>query len=236
MSTCARKTLPKRPNRDENLPGAACTGRGRGVLGATWWFKGQMRNRPEQGFDVDSWLDAGLRSALDPMLVEASMVPRARYASSGKAPSGFGARRRLLAGSASALLLMGGTAMAAAAASTGSVDPTVWGRHITEAVASCRSDLTAGQAGIGQCVSAIASNKGHQGDGTPRSDASGRAHRGSSGLGSSPPGHSGSAPGQAAKPPGQGGTPPGHNGTLPSHPHPHPHPTPPSRAPSPGHR
>lgn len=197
-----------------------------------------MRNRPEKGFDVDSWLDAGLRSALDPMLVEASMVPRARYASSGKASSGFGARRRLLAGGASAMLLMGGTAMAAAAASTGSVDPTVWGRHVTDAVATCRSDLTAGEAGIGHCVSAIASNKGHQGghqgDGTPRSDASGRAHRGSSGLGSSPPGRSGSAPGHAVTPPGQGGTPPGHNGTPPSHPHPHP--TPPSHAPSPGHR
>jgi hypothetical protein len=60
---------------------------------------------------------------------------------------------------AAAALLVGGGA-AAATAATGSTDPTVWGKTVTAAVATCKGHLLADQHGIGQCVSAVAKQKG----------------------------------------------------------------------------
>ena len=57
--------------------------------------------------------------------------------------------------------LIGSTALAAAAV-TGSASPQAWGQYVTDAVSTCKSELGSGQHGIGQCVRAIAHQKGSQ--------------------------------------------------------------------------
>jgi hypothetical protein len=46
------------------------------------------------------------------------------------------------------------------AAITCSADPSNWGRLVTQQVATCKAALKAGEHGIGQCVSAFASQHG----------------------------------------------------------------------------
>ncbi|HEY8816395.1 MAG TPA: hypothetical protein VIP57_14980 [Candidatus Dormibacteraeota bacterium] len=46
------------------------------------------------------------------------------------------------------------------AAITGSADPSNWGRLVTQQVATCKAALKTGEHGIGQCVSAFASQHG----------------------------------------------------------------------------
>jgi len=83
--------------------------------------------------------------------------------------------KRLLGGvgAALSLKLLTGVAVAAAAvvvagaatevAVTGSLNPTTWGEHVTQAVQSCKDTLRAsGTRGIGQCVSAVANQHGKQ--------------------------------------------------------------------------
>jgi hypothetical protein len=62
---------------------------------------------------------------------------------------------------AAALGLMATTVLAAAAV-TGSANPQAWGQYVSDAVSTCKSELTGGQHGIGQCVRAIARQKGSQ--------------------------------------------------------------------------
>jgi hypothetical protein len=62
---------------------------------------------------------------------------------------------------ATAAVVVGGGSVAAAA-TTGSSDPTVWGKTVTAAVNTCKSNLTDGHHGIGQCVQAVATQKGEQ--------------------------------------------------------------------------
>ena len=52
------------------------------------------------------------------------------------------------------------TTMLAAAAVTGSANPQAWGQYVSDAVSTCKSELANGQHGIGQCVRAIARQKG----------------------------------------------------------------------------
>lgn len=54
------------------------------------------------------------------------------------------------------------TTMLAAAAVTGSANPQAWGQYVSDAVSTCKSELANGQHGIGQCVRAIARQKGPQ--------------------------------------------------------------------------
>jgi hypothetical protein len=54
------------------------------------------------------------------------------------------------------------TAVLATAAVTGSANPQAWGQYISDAVSTCKSELSSGQHGIGQCVRAIARQKGPQ--------------------------------------------------------------------------
>jgi hypothetical protein len=54
------------------------------------------------------------------------------------------------------------TTMLAAAAVTGSANPQAWGQYVSNAVSTCKSELANGQHGIGQCVRAIARQKGPQ--------------------------------------------------------------------------
>ena len=63
------------------------------------------------------------------------------------------------AGLGAAALVAGGSVVVAIA-STGSADPGVWGKTVSSAVASCKDQQT--EHGIGQCVSAVAKQKGEQ--------------------------------------------------------------------------
>lgn len=69
------------------------------------------------------------------------------------------ASSKAAAGLAAAALVAGGGSVAAAAA-TGSPNPNVWGKTVTNAVAACKDKLTDDQHGIGHCVSAVAKQKG----------------------------------------------------------------------------
>ncbi len=62
---------------------------------------------------------------------------------------------------AAAIGLMATTVLAAAAV-TGSANPQAWGQYVSDAVSTCKSELANGQHGIGQCVRAIAHQKGPQ--------------------------------------------------------------------------
>lgn len=78
----------------------------------------------------------------------------------------------LLSGGVSALVVKATTGFAVAvvailaaaavteAAITGSADPSNWGRLVTQQVATCKAALKTGEHGIGQCVSAFASQHG----------------------------------------------------------------------------
>src|SRR5713101_2791762 len=117
--------------------------------------------------DFESELERELHRILDP--IAAAPIPFRR------APSSGGIMKRLLGGvgAALSLKLLTGIAVAAAAvvvagaatevAVTGSLNPTTWGEHVTQAVQSCKDTLRAsGTRGIGQCVSAVANQHGKQ--------------------------------------------------------------------------
>ncbi len=93
-----------------------------------------------------------------------------RTAALTRGPRGRGARAALVV-LAVAIGLMATTVLAAAAV-TGSANPQVWGQYVSDAVSTCKSELANGQHGIGQCVSAIARQKGSQ-ESNQHSNASG---------------------------------------------------------------
>jgi hypothetical protein len=76
---------------------------------------------------------------------------------------------------AAAIGLMATTVLAAAAV-TGSANPQTWGQYVSDAVSTCKSELANGQHGIGQCVRAIAHQKGPQ-ERDQHSNASGNASK-----------------------------------------------------------
>ena len=87
-------------------------------------------------------------------------APYRSHASIGRGPHGRGARAAIVV-VAAAIGLMATTVLAAAAV-TGSANPQAWGQYVSDAVSSCKSELASGQHGIGQCVRAIARQKGPQ--------------------------------------------------------------------------
>jgi hypothetical protein len=82
--------------------------------------------------------------------------------------------KRLLTSSRAALVVKAATgfavaafavvavAAAAEAAITGSADPANWGRQVRQQVVACKAALATGEHGIGQCVSAFASQHGQE--------------------------------------------------------------------------
>jgi hypothetical protein len=108
------------------------------------------------GPDFDTLLGHELRRQIGSLQGPCPDAPRATYRA-------VAARRRhtmpLLSALVAAAVVAGGGTVAAAAA-TGSADPATWGRTVTEAVATCRSQLGEDQHGIGQCVSAVARKHG----------------------------------------------------------------------------
>jgi hypothetical protein len=115
--------------------------------------------------EFDSWLEDELGKGY--VSFSAALLPAgAAYRAGRQAPgrrgfmAGWAARTVAVVGAVSfGLMATGGLA---AAVVTGSVDPQVWGRHVVAAVATCKSQLSSGQHGIGACVSAIARQKGAQ--------------------------------------------------------------------------
>jgi hypothetical protein len=110
--------------------------------------------------DLEHELEFELHRVLDPMT--AQPIPPRRMAHS------QGPIRALMGGAGAALTmkLLTGVAVAAAAvtvagvATTGSLNPTNWGQQVTTQVANCKAQLADGQHGIGDCVSALASQHG----------------------------------------------------------------------------
>jgi hypothetical protein len=116
--------------------------------------------------DFERELEHELHRIIDPIV--AAPIPPRRVLDSG------GTMKKKLLGGAGAAIgvkLLSGFAVAAAAAtmaaaatevaSTGSLNPTDWGKQVTHQVQTCKDTLRAsGTRGIGQCVSAFANQHG----------------------------------------------------------------------------
>jgi len=87
------------------------------------------------------------------------------------------------------------TTILAAAAVTGSANPQAWGQYVSDAVSTCKSELANGQHGIGQCVQAIARQKGPQ-------ERNHHSNAGGNGAGKSHPTPKGRPSGVPGGPPG----------------------------------
>jgi hypothetical protein len=118
--------------------------------------------------DFERFLDSQLQTRLGELAGPTTDHRRAAYhlAATGSASwFGVAGARRMPASRAAvalvtaALALVAGSAVAAAAV-TGSSDPGVWGRTVTQAVAECKDHLADGEHGIGQCVSEVARRHG----------------------------------------------------------------------------
>jgi hypothetical protein len=94
---------------------------------------------------------------------------------------------------AAAIFLMATTVLAAAAV-TGSANPQAWGQYVSDAVSACKTELASGQHGIGQCVRAIARQKGSQ-------ESNQHSNAGGSGAGKSHPSPKGRPSGLPGGPP-----------------------------------
>lgn len=113
--------------------------------------------------DFERELERELHRILDP--IAAAPIPLRR------APSGA-IGRRLLGGAGVALGLKLATGVAIAAfaavaagattevAITGSLNPADWGQQVSQTVTDCKNKLSAGQHGIGDCVSDFAKQHG----------------------------------------------------------------------------
>jgi hypothetical protein len=75
---------------------------------------------------------------------------------------GAGAALGIKVATGFAVAAVAATAAAAATevATTGSLSPADWGQHVGQEVATCKSELAAGQSGIGACVSTFANQHG----------------------------------------------------------------------------
>lgn len=122
----------------------------------------------DSGGDFDQFLEHELQSRVGGLQGPSPAVGQSAYhsvfATGGTTMSLFStltaaASAKAAAGLATAALVVGGGS-AAAVAATGSTDPAVWGQTVKAAVASCKDQLNDGEHGIGQCVSAVAKQKG----------------------------------------------------------------------------
>jgi hypothetical protein len=110
--------------------------------------------------EFDLWLKDELGKGYAPFraVSPSAGAPYRSHASVGRGLHGRGARVAIVV-VATAIGLMATTVLAAAAV-TGSANPQAWGQYVSDAVSTCKSELASGQHGIGQCVRAIARQKG----------------------------------------------------------------------------
>lgn len=141
----------------------------------------------------DSWLEGELAKGFVPFSAKPAPAG-APYRASLRQPKWLASRMAVLVAVVIGLL---GTGAIAAGAATGSPNPLVWGQHVSDAVATCRSELANGQHGIGKCVSAFAHQKGAQ-NGANKSNGEGQGngnkHKGQGGPPSGIPGRPNSQP------------------------------------------
>lgn len=120
--------------------------------------------------DNDRWIATGLTASFH-RLDLGSPPHNAQYKST--TPNWRKKRMSLLAGlpavlttkaaaAAFAVTLTAAGGVAVKTATTGSPNPLSWGATVTTQVQSCKAALTAGQHGIGKCVSGTAEEKGRQ--------------------------------------------------------------------------
>ena len=130
----------------------------------------RMNAGGDGGFEFDELLESELRQRIGVLRGPRPWAGQAAYravaATGGKtmpllSTLAAAASSKAAAGLATAALVVGG-GTAAAAVATGSTDPGAWGKMVTEAVTTCKNDLQDGQHGIGQCVSAKASQRGQE--------------------------------------------------------------------------
>ena len=139
----------------------------------------------------DSWLEGELGKGFIPFSQKPAPAG-APYRASLSKPKWMASRMAVLVAVVIGLL---GTGAIAAGAATGSPNPLVWGQHVKDAVATCKSELASGQLGIGQCVSAFAHQKGAQ-NGPKKSNGQGNGKKrsGQAGPPSGIPGRPNSQP------------------------------------------
>ena len=142
--------------------------------------------------EFDVWLEAELGKGYVPF--SAISVPGGapyRAAVETSRPLRGRGFRAAIVMAAIAVGLMGTTALAATTV-TGTPNPQAWGQYVRDAVSTCKSELGAGQHGIGGCVRAIANQKGAQ-ERNQHSNGNGAAHGQASpkgrpgGVGGGPP-------------------------------------------------
>jgi hypothetical protein len=115
--------------------------------------------------DFDQEIERELSRVLGP--VDRATIPAWRAPASGgvmrRLFGGAGAAlgAKLLTGFAVAALAMAGAGVTTEVATTGSLNPSDWGKQVTQQVQTCKDTLRAsGVRGIGQCVSAFAKQHG----------------------------------------------------------------------------
>ena len=115
--------------------------------------------------DFDREIESELNRVLGP--VDRASIPAWR------APASGGPMKRLVGGAGAALgakfitgfavaaLAVAGAGVTTEVATTGSINPNDWGQQVSQQVQTCKDTLRAsGVRGIGQCVSAFASQHG----------------------------------------------------------------------------
>jgi hypothetical protein len=118
----------------------------------------------DPGADFDRWLRRQLIVALEPERGPRPHPAGARYTALSRRTGGRMTPFRFSIPAALGVkALIGGAAVALAAGATGtvmtgSVNPTTWGQHVSEAVEQCK----AADVNVGKCVSAIAQEHGEQ--------------------------------------------------------------------------
>jgi len=117
----------------------------------------------DPGAEFDRWLRLQLRSALDPERGPRPHPADARYSAASRQTGGRVTPFRFSIAALGAKALAGSAAIALAAGAagtvmTGSVNPTAWGQHISEAVEACKAK----DVKVGECISDIAQEHGEQ--------------------------------------------------------------------------
>ncbi len=123
------------------------------------------------GDEFDRWLEQQLQGSANGPIGPTPLPARARYHTAslqGSLYTSFLVQVAALAttkatiGLTVGVLAVGAAGAAGEAAITGSANPSDWGHQVVQQVKQCKAALVPGTHGIGQCVSAFASQHGTQ--------------------------------------------------------------------------
>lgn len=141
--------------------------------------------------DLERELEQELHRVLDPVSRLAIPARRAPRHGSLYGPIAGGAGAALTVKVLTGVAIAAAAATVAGAATTGSLNPVDWTQGMSRTVESCKTALTAGHHGIGECVSDIANQHGqavasaarHQGKPAGNGQSNGEGGGGSNGHG-----------------------------------------------------